>query len=342
MEHSYTILINRFFTGATGSTQLTLPQSNLQYADKYYTNYSNSNIKLVDSSNVRSFIANENNKKIVQLYYSFLSSSSIMNAALIANPNSEEFVPTAEFKAIYYDDERLSDSFNNFYNSSIDRGLDPSLSYNTIIRNQLLPGTNFTMVPQNICNNYFFWQNANSTNQAHSNLKQPFSNAVLDIYGGDRNNTEEERLVETPANSESYFISVFLNRKHTQNARMVFDICDNIIYKTTDSPIVFSQTQADLVNFNEFLSSNKKVAFKKNLNNTIINQASISVKDFSLFTGTSISSPLLSSFNLQEEISNEQIVEQPSTSSKFLIQCFVDPNFQNNENEFWSNNRQID
>jgi hypothetical protein len=314
MEQNQKILINRFFTGSTSDTT-PVPISDLQYENNYYFNNSGESLEIVDFSNVRSFLANGNNQKIVQTYYAFLSSSPLMNSAILIDPNTTQFIPTAEFKSIYYDDERLAESFNNFYNTAISRGLDskyisnPNI-FNASIRNQFLPGTDFVFTAQSVFHNYFYWSSATPSNSAYSPLKLPFTNAVLDVCGKDRNTNIEERIVEIPSDSENYFINVLLTKRFTQTAKIAFDMCPSIIYKTLVSPAVFSQNLNDIARYNDYLNITKEGA-PKGIDKT----------------------PIKSIEYLQKTVLSA--VRNQTATTKTLIQCFVDLNFKTNENEVW-------
>jgi len=316
MEQFFSILQNKKFSGTS------IVDSNLQYVNNYYLNETGESEEIVDCSNVRSFLSNENNQKITQLYYSFLSSSTLMNSALLDNPNSDDFISTAEFKAIFYDDEKLADSFNNFYNTSILRGIssnysdNPDIS-NNAIRNQLLNGNEYQYVKQNIFNNYSFWSNPINVVPAHSLSKGSFTAATLDIYGGDRNLNTEERLVEIPISGECYFVNIFLLKRFTQTSRMAFETCNNIIYKNINANSIYSQNQIDLVKHDDYLNklNEKSVKVEKSVDNSYIK-------------------------TIQNDSNANSNVKRYFSSST-LIQCFVDPSFSTHENEFWTDNTLI-
>jgi len=312
MEQTHDILKNRFFTGSTTSSV----QSDLQYVNNYYLNESGQQDKIVDFSNIRSFLSNENNQKVVKAYYSFLSSSSIMNYALMLNPLSNDFIPTAQFKAIYYDDEKLADSFNNFYNTSILRGINSEYSvnpdvFNNAVRNQLMDGSGYEYITQNIFHNYYFWSSMTPSIAAYSPAKAPFTAATLDIYRGERNNNTEERYVDVPTKGEYYFINVLLMKRFTQTARMAFDACENVIYKTINSGVIFSQNPADLITNYDFL----KTATQTNIKSVDSSFVKVIGSDTTPSTPTSTTL---------------------SAATPSLIQCFIDPNFVTNENTYWS------
>lgn len=383
MEQTHDILINRFFTGSTsGATNGNTAdiQSNLSYDNKYYYNPTGTADVIVDYSNVRAFLANENNQKFVSLYYSFLTSSTLMNSALIVDPNTTLFIPTASFKAIYYDDEKLAESFNNFYNSSILRGISSEYSenpdiFNTSVRNQLLPDTSNVYTAQSVFHNYYFWSSSTPSNPAYSPPKNPFFTAgtgttyyttvPMDINGGDRDESTEERLVEIPINKENYYINILLLKRFTQTARIAFESCNNVIYKSIDSSTNFSQNTTDQIKhydyFNELKEKKERsidnskikviVVNKNNVTsgNTIVQEESGIYSGMEIiFSASSIQIiggkvfyPVESLISSIVEFTNTPAEDLENVTpqilpSKVPIQCFVNPNFITNENEYWT------
>jgi hypothetical protein len=287
MRQIHEILKNRFFTSSSVNSIV----SNLQYDSNYYVNTTGESIEIVDSSNIRGFLNNEKNQSIVQAYYIYLTSSTLMNSSIL----SSEFIPTSSFKAIFYDDEKLADSFNSFYNQVALKGnlYNPLDSQKNVIINQL----NYDKTEYNVLNNYFYWKNP-----AYS-PKKNLSAVTLDIYNGDRNFLPEKRFVQENV-EESYYISVFLTKEYEQISRKVFDVCDNFIYNISGNKINFSQDVSDVIKYNDYLQIISKSS----------NDDQILVKTI-----------------------NEQ--SKDDTINQNLIQCFVNPNFKLNENEFWSDSK---
>jgi hypothetical protein len=212
----------------------------------------------------------------------------------------------------------LADSFNSFYATSILRGIDSSYSVNpdvtnNAIKNQLLDGDGYEFVTQNVLNNYYFWQSPFPVTPANCKLKLPFTSVTLDIKDGDRDKNTEEKYVEVSAPGEYYFINVFLAKRFTQTARISFEVCDNIIYKHLNSRAIFSQNTASISRNNDYLNV---------MNNKSFDESSIKTP------GDNIIPP-------------SEVVSGLTTSTKQYIQCFVDPNFLTNENEYWSDKNLI-
>lgn len=322
MTQNYDILFNENYTGFTSAKTIETKSSILKYENKYYFNPTGESSKLVDFSNVRSFLANKANEKVVKSFYSFLSSSPMMNSAIITNPLTTNFSPTAEFKEIYYDDEKLANSFNDFYDSSINRGLNSNYSsnpdiFNTSIRNQLLPDDENILTSQTIFNNYYLWESVTPINPAISFPKLPFTNAVLDISHGDRNENGIDALIKIPKNNENYYINIFLTKSFTQTSRYTFDICDNIIYKNLQIPVMFSQSPSDVSRYREFLQT-KNNSIEKKFDDSII-KSTKNIFETSIFDSGA-------TLDRATQISNQ------------LIQCFVNPNLKVDENEYWKDN----
>lgn len=335
MEQFHDILKCRFFTAVTSIDNF---QHMLEYVNSYYLNPTGIPDDVVDSTNIRSVVSNENNQVIVKAFYSFLTSATEMNASLSYPLSSSTFSPTAKFKSIYYDDEKFAEAFNNFYNSSILSGKkansippwatsplgypqeNPDI-YKNVITNQLSSFTSneqYEYVTQTVYHNNFIWTNSPwANNPPFSPSKEKVAggglgikNAVLDIYGGERNNVGEQKYIQKNISGSSYFIDVLLLKSFTQTAKMAFETCNSIIYKTINGSQIFSQNQIDLVNFQDF---------SKITNRSFDNYDMLS---------TEYIAPVASGFP----------ISPPLSGGMPLIQCFVDPNFKTNENAIWSDN----
>ena len=323
MEQLHEILLNRTFSAETVTVGTT---SILEYTNDYYLNPTGEIDKVVDFSNVRGFLLNENNQKIVKAYFSFMTSSTIMNSTLTYPVSSSLFNATAAFKEIYYDDEKLADSFNNYYNSSITRGQSPNTDIvKNVITNQLIAGDNKENVLQTIYNNNYYWQSVNSITSAYSPLKPPFTAATLDIYNGDRNLNGEERIVEKSL-GQNYYINVFLEKSYTQMSRMSFEVCEDFVFKIINNNSTFSQNIIDKIKHDDYFKVTAKGVDSYDLQTTeshsLIPQSNNNNYNDYGYGGYD--------YYQQEPTINENTAKTP------LIQCFVDPNFKINENEIWS------
>lgn len=225
MEQSHSILINRFFTAITQ----TFGESDLKNVNSYYLTQEGSANKIVDEYNVRGFLNHEKNQNIVTGFFAYLTGNPTMNEAFYSS-NGTQFKASAEFKEIYYNDEKLATSFNDYYNSSVVRGKAPRMSPSStpkFVENQLLnlTGQDFEYSTFNQSPNYFMW---NST--AVMNLKY-LDYIPLDFNSYSRNNFTENVIVKKPV-GDNYLISVFLQRTISQTSREIFEICDEKIIKS--------------------------------------------------------------------------------------------------------------
>lgn len=321
MEQIHEILLNRFFSATTVTAGV---GGVLQYSNEYYLNPTGEADKVVDFSNVRGFLSNENNQKIVKAYFSFLTSSTIMNSLI-----PPAFSATAAFKEIYYDDEKLADSFNNFYNSSIARGQDSSFLQNpditkNSITNQLIAGDGKENVIQTIYHNNYYLQSPIPVTPAYSPVKSPFTAATLSINDGDRNLTGEERIVGKSL-EQAYYINIFLERSYTQMSRMSFEVCEDFIFKAINNSSTFSQNIIDKIKHDDYFQSTTKGIDNYDLKTT---------ESHSLHPQQNNGENL--GYEYGYDYYQQNGTAYVNTTGTPLIQCFVDPNFKTNENETWS------
>jgi len=330
MEQVHEILLNRFFSAETATINI---DGILQYSNEYYLNPTGVADEVVDFSNVRGFLSNENNQKIVKAYFSFITSSTIMNSLI-----PPAFAPTAAFKDIYYDDEKLANSFNNFYNSSIARGQDSSFLVNpditkNSISNQLLAGDGKENITQTVYHNNYYWQSPIPATPAYSPEKHPFTAVTLSINDGDRNLNGEERFVEKSL-GQNYYINVFLEKNYTQMSKISFEVCEDFVFKVINNNSTFSQNTIDKIKHDDYFKSTTKGIDNYDLQTT---------ESHSLHPSTSGEINLgYDNYNSYDSYyyQGNGIVVNGVTGTP-LIQCFVDPNFKINENEIWSDDINI-
>lgn len=94
--------INNSFTGSTEIEQET--NSDLVLYNNYYSHTTNPNKTIVNENNVRSFLDDENNEKLVNNFVEYIQYNS-----------SPE-----EFKEIFYNNKKLASVFNSFYDNNPD------------------------------------------------------------------------------------------------------------------------------------------------------------------------------------------------------------------------------
>ena len=148
---------------------------------------------IVNYSNVRNFLNNENNLIIINDFYAYLTGATTQ----------------VEFIEIYNSDKKLSDVFNNYYNSSIVNNQFPP---SDTIEQSLVGTTGVTVVE-----NHMFTYDGVAPAKGLQNIP-------LSI-----NNTERKLRVfsalTTFTYEPSYYIPVFVRRSHSQTdrARVYFE-----------------------------------------------------------------------------------------------------------------------
>lgn len=179
----HTLLLNLNFTS---STQVV--SSDLQNINQYEVN----NVQslgggIVNSSNVRVFLNDEVNEDIITDFFSYLTGSTTV----------------IEFAEIYNSDQKLSDVFNNYYNSSVLANQSPT----TAVINESLSGTYSTTIIQNTLFNY----NGFSPEKYLEGIPLSVNDSErqLSVYSA----------LTTYTLEESYYIPIFIKRNFSQMDR---------------------------------------------------------------------------------------------------------------------------
>jgi hypothetical protein len=121
------LLLNLRFSGASSGGV----DSNMGLSGEYYVNLPNEvGGGIVNEFNVRGYLGSPKNEQITSSFYNYLTG----NTSFI------------EFKEIFYSDRKLSELFNDFYNTTVLSGTPSSLGY---IENQL-EGTSADTYSKNI------------------------------------------------------------------------------------------------------------------------------------------------------------------------------------------------
>ena len=177
------LLINYAFSSTTQSTQSTYSGSGQSFIvnsnDYYLNNVSGLNLGTVNPTNVRTYLNDEKNSKIINDFFSYLT----------GNTNQEQFTE------IFYSDQKLSDVFNNYYGQSVGKGQASSVYY---INEQLTGTTSFIHTYSN-----FNWN-------GYSNVKY-LTGATQEIYDSTRF-VESKTTLTTFSIDESYYIPVFIKK----------------------------------------------------------------------------------------------------------------------------------
>jgi len=204
MIQRHTILINLGFSSNTLDTFVA--SSSLGS----FGNYQINNIQglgggITNASNVRAFLNDDANDFIINDFFSYLTASTT----------------TIEFSEIYNSDQKLSDTFNNYYDSSILNNQIP----NTSTINQSLVNTSGITVFESAIHDY----NGTSPQNGLSGITMSINDSTrkLNVYSA----------LTTYTLDESYYIPVFITRNHKQMSRLSFDDCPKNISNELNQPL---------------------------------------------------------------------------------------------------------
>jgi len=220
MTYNFNILINRMFS----STTKDFKQSNLKSYNNYLLNEEGEYNKIVDEYNVRGFIDNARNQAVISGFMAYLTGNTLMNE-LMQTSNGTEFKASPAFKEIYYNDKKLAEVFNDYYNNTVLRG---SLFNEKYLSNQIsnLNETEFEYKLFSKRNNNFLWNTGTTTM-----LPKYLQYIPLDFNTEQRNREFENVIIKMPTD-ENYFINILLQRKTAQISRDNFELCDKKIIKS--------------------------------------------------------------------------------------------------------------
>lgn len=284
MNINFEILKNNAFTSNTNND---VSVSKLQEDNNYLLNIEGTPEDIVDEYNVRGFIENNKNQYAVRGFFSFITSSTIMNESYISS-NGTDFKPTPYFKGIYYNDKKLADLFNQYYNNNILRGVQNNQQY---ITNQItnFDDNNFEYKLQNTFDNNFHWLNPATSFQKQLNY------IPLDISNSIRKGDVEKKMVVKPR-GENYFLNVILLRTTTQTSRGIFDLCENKIYKNFSALSEYDGNyDVGTLNINDAINNNLTNTVQ--INNSITNNFLEITDDDSLSNDEKILKDIEDNFN---------------------------------------------
>lgn len=185
MQKHKILINNSFLTGAT-----LIVDSRLVFLNGYQVNAQSIGGGVVNEANVRAFLDDSRNDFIINDFFSYLT----------ANTNS------VEFRTIYYSDKKLSDVFNEYYNTSVLSGIPTT----TAIINESLSGASQVNYYRNIHN----WDGFSPA--------VPMSGSVVSIINATRDTSINSSL-EGVSSENSYYINVFLTKNYEQTARQRYD-----------------------------------------------------------------------------------------------------------------------
>lgn len=205
MQKHKILINNSFLTGATS-----IIDSRLLFINGYQVNAQSIGGGVVNEANVRNFLGDSRNDFIINDFFSYLT----------ANTNS------VEFRTIFYSDKKLSDVFNEYYNTSILSGIQTT----TAIINQSLSGTS----QNNYHSNIFNWDGFSPN--------VPMSGSVVSIINATRDSNVYSSL-DSVSSENSYYISVFLPKNHQQTSRQRYD---DLFPEILNKEILSSYTNSNL------------------------------------------------------------------------------------------------
>ena len=237
----HTILINSSFTSVTQTISSSLSNDN-----NYFVNEEGlDNTIVVDAYNVRGFLNDPRNQNLISGFQIYLTGNTIMNS----DSTLSTFQPTPYFFEIYYNDNKLSNLFNSYYENSIQQGI-PTPTY--YISEQLTDSStantsSYTAVTNN---NYFQWNYAGNMSTNYLNyIPSEMVNNIRQTTPPTPQNYQGYSLLDMPfstpsvipySTDENYYIPVFLSRGINQLDRNIYDLsemCEKILENATLSPI---------------------------------------------------------------------------------------------------------
>lgn len=179
----HTLLFNTNFKSITK-----VVNSDLQNINLYEVN----NVQglgggIVNASNVRVFLNDEFNEDIINDFFSYLTGATT----------------TIEFSSIYNSDQKLSDVFNNYYNSAV---LSNQLPPTSVIDASLSATTGTTIIQ-----NTLFDYNGVAPSKYLEGVPQSLNDSTRQLY--------IYSAITTYTLEESYYIPVFIKRNFSQMDR---------------------------------------------------------------------------------------------------------------------------
>lgn len=205
MIQRHTILINDGFSANTGNVFITSSTTLNNFNNYQVNNTQNIGGGITNPSNVRAFLNDEINDFIINDFFSYLTGNTT----------------AIEFSEIYHSDQKLSDTFNDYYDSSILNNIQPNIS----IINENLSNTSGITITKDTIHNY---------------------NGISPISGLDKiplsiNNstriTNSYSSITTYTSEESYYIPVYIKRNNKSISRLTFETCDKKINTTLNQPL---------------------------------------------------------------------------------------------------------
>lgn len=310
----HTLLLNRFFSA---TTVMPVVSDNLFLFNDYYVNIQNVPDRVVNETNVRAFLEDPKNTILVNGFINYMTGSTTMNSTF----SNGTFTPTADFMEIYYNDSKLSNLFNSYYQDSyIAGGITPE----RYISQENAPTQNFVYNNLITYTHNFYWE-------YNGNMQLQYMDYIpLSMINNIRLDQASDTLIKE-STEQNYYIPVFIHRN--------FALLDGI----TPHPICMDQsTPEQIIITNTHLeppveyddnprSESDGSGFGDPINIDIIDNPR---------SGNDLDPPVdydsmggpRSEKNVQPPIDIGQI----QIIKPHLVQCFVDLNFSIKDESFWT------
>lgn len=212
------VLLNRFFTANTISIS-----SDLEFLDNYLVYSVNFDGNVVDENNVISFLNDENNINLTQGFVSYLSGNTT----------------TEEYREIYYNNKKLANIFNKYFQETILSGNPTNTS---IIDENLISTSGITYKDNN-----FNWNGI-------STQKTPLTGITTEINNSTRILTSISALT-TFTHEQSYYIDVFISSRKNQIPYEKNILCNDNKIINIGGEEVYISTESGFTNFLGSLSN---------------------------------------------------------------------------------------
>lgn len=184
------IILNRSFTGST------IGDSRLQLQNNYYVYTQSLGGGLTNEFNIKAYLNNPSNQIIVDQFIQYIES----------NTTQEEFL------GIYYDDKKLKNIFNEFFETTIQSGQVTA----TAVIDRNLENTIIITIQDN-------WWNWDGESEVPS-----MSGIVSGIHNASRQNSSRNQLISTTT-EDGYYIPVIIHANTSQLPSNDFKTCKDPI-----------------------------------------------------------------------------------------------------------------
>lgn len=193
---SVKILLNNNFTGSTQ-----IGASGLTFDNGYYSYVNSNGGGIVNEFNVRGYLNDSRNQKIINDFFTYLT----------GNTSPQETLN------IVTSDKKLANVFNGYFQNFI---VSASSNSNTAVIASNLTGTTAQTITE-----YFYPWIGQSENIQLSGIPESIVNTTL--------SSRTINFITETTTEESYYVPITLKNTNAQISRMTFEPCDPLINKTT-------------------------------------------------------------------------------------------------------------